>query len=1153
MASVGGARSQDFTSLSTESNNSSNWHPVAVLPEPIASVAANANGQHVALLVGDYLVYYSINYGRNFTESVIPSQLGAIYSIASGGSGQNMSLISGGSSASFSVSNDYGASWNLRFQSGVQNSYFLALAMSNDSKIVFLGGTTTSLYKSVDYGMTFDAIVRQEFYYATQIVCSYSGQYVIVLANKPTFSLSSNAGETWINIVADFNPSYMSMSGCACDSTGQFVLFTTGGALFQSANYGHSGYLGYTTDDCYYFQNVNLTQSELTPTIVATPMPTLFHTSAPVTMAPTSVLPTYELDALQVFYDATGGPEWYFTDVTDDYSSTVAIGNIWNFTESNPSPYYIHLEVFDLSNNQFNGKMPTLAANTQLNALNLSSNQFSVRILSLMRNPCPGILAPQLMGYDTKYASSSIMTWKLDMASVVTALAVNMGILPLTTLTNIKGDNDRINLLNNMAAQGFIDQQTVYNASSYFASCFVRQGNMLMYPVISHYGYSETGLDYPSICTAKNVAERGTAAFYYCNRFDLAVGLIYYPVENIDIDAALKTATKGPSKQPSVRPTPGPGPGKPTCKPTFVPSAKPSLTFPPTRSPSNTATPSWTRRPTVRPTERPTPLPGNPTKKPSFKPTGRPSTTGSPSTSFAPSVSSRPSWTFKPSRPTATPSISKAPDSTSNPSKSPDSTHAPSVSFRPSNPTQLPTTHAPSLTPSRAPSAVPSLLPSEEPTLAPSMEPSVAPVTAAPSVSIAPSESPTTPPTESLSARRRLGEIFDALSGSSLTSNGGSSSGGASSNGGSGGGSSGGGASSGGGEESSGHVYYHTQDHAVLSNGSGVQAVLDPTPRQRPPVMEAFPRVLRARLCTDDVVNALPAAPSDDYSGSKSNDDFAPQVQENIDNGKIFAFGKDAALSLVQKGDVYMTAKAYPALISTIVGESDKGSTFRKDFNGLCKGSVSSTGVNVPGGCAMMAFEVFGGDNRQISTYAFQPGISPAFYNTFYDVKTMFKLSKTPPTVLIETYYSCVNDQWNSFYNAAGLANSNVQLYLTVAFMVYMYLIVFRCAAKTSSSRRRRRSRWPARKMRFDALVEDSKAGDANHTSFKHAIAMTEIRDLDETRPQEVRILDDKGGEISGVRPASRGGDVELTETGYGGNTHQDYEQVRHYDDHEQV
>jgi hypothetical protein len=49
------------------------------------------------------------------------------------------------------------------------------------------------------------------------------------------------------------------------------------------------------------------------------------------------------------------------------------------------------------------------------------------------------------------------------------------------------------------------------------ASCFVRQGDMLMYPVISHYGWSDTGLDYPTMCTAAAVAERGTAAFYYCS------------------------------------------------------------------------------------------------------------------------------------------------------------------------------------------------------------------------------------------------------------------------------------------------------------------------------------------------------------------------------------------------------------------------------------------------------------------------------------------------------------------------------------------------------------------------------------------------------------------------------------------------------------
>jgi hypothetical protein len=65
------------------------------------------------------------------------------------------------------------------------------------------------------------------------------------------------------------------------------------------------------------------------------------------------------------------------------------------------------------------------------------------------------------------------MTWKLDMSSVVTALAVNMGILPLSTLTNIAGDNDRINLLQSMNRQGSIDLATVQNTSSYFGEYFL--------------------------------------------------------------------------------------------------------------------------------------------------------------------------------------------------------------------------------------------------------------------------------------------------------------------------------------------------------------------------------------------------------------------------------------------------------------------------------------------------------------------------------------------------------------------------------------------------------------------------------------------------------------------------------------------------------
>jgi hypothetical protein len=224
------------------------------------------------------------------------------------------------------------------------------------------------------------------------------------------------------------------------------------------------------------------------------------------------------------------------------------------------------------------------------------------------------------------------------------------------------------------------------------------------------------------------------------------------------------------------------------------------------------------------------------------------------------------------------------------------------------------------------------------------------------------------------------------------------------------------------------------------------------------------------------------------------------------------------------KNDLFQVAKSYPALISTIVGEAGKGSSFRRDFTSLCRGANSSTsGVTVPGGCAMMAFEVFGGDNREVSTYAFQPGITPAFANTFYNAKTMFLLAKNPPTLLIETYFTCVLSQWNSFYNAAGLANSNVQLYLTVAFMVYMYLVVFyhtkvlRQDIQFKAEKEKEAARdeelkqevlddviqnFAIMKMRFDALVEDSKAGDKDLSGFRHAIEMSEITDLDATRPE---------------------------------------------------
>lgn len=55
------------------------------------------------------------------------------------------------------------------------------------------------------------------------------------------------------------------------------------------------------------------------------------------------------------------------------------------------------------------------------------------------------------------------------------------------------------------------------------ASCFVRQGSTLLYPVVSSYGYSETGYDRPSMCTQKAVSNVNSPAYYYCSKFSIGV------------------------------------------------------------------------------------------------------------------------------------------------------------------------------------------------------------------------------------------------------------------------------------------------------------------------------------------------------------------------------------------------------------------------------------------------------------------------------------------------------------------------------------------------------------------------------------------------------------------------------------------------------
>jgi hypothetical protein len=89
-------------------------------------------------------------------------------------------------------------------------------------------------------------------------------------------------------------------------------------------------------------------------------------------------------------------------------------------------------------------------------------------------NPCPGILPLQAVGYNPLSAQSSIFTWSVDMASVMSAIAVNYGILKLDFLEKFDDDANRIQFLQTLLREGKITADTYATTSSYFGKfyCF---------------------------------------------------------------------------------------------------------------------------------------------------------------------------------------------------------------------------------------------------------------------------------------------------------------------------------------------------------------------------------------------------------------------------------------------------------------------------------------------------------------------------------------------------------------------------------------------------------------------------------------------------------------------------------------------------------
>jgi hypothetical protein len=72
------------------------------------------------------------------------------------------------------------------------------------------------------------------------------------------------------------------------------------------------------------------------------------------------------------------------------------------------------------------------------------------------------------MGYNSQLSGSTDLTVSVNLQAVTTALAVNMGMIPLNHLINVPGDNDRLNLLKEMVNNHSITPLQSNHTSTYF-------------------------------------------------------------------------------------------------------------------------------------------------------------------------------------------------------------------------------------------------------------------------------------------------------------------------------------------------------------------------------------------------------------------------------------------------------------------------------------------------------------------------------------------------------------------------------------------------------------------------------------------------------------------------------------------------------------
>lgn len=241
-----------------------------------SGITSSNSGQYAVATVADGQIYYSFNYGRNWSMSNAPTQ--SWNAVASDGTGQQLLAVS----TEIYLSTDFGYSWT---KSSAPKSLWLRAASTAKGDVVYAAnGETGGIYVSTNNGSDWTMLSTSSVVSTVtawgSLECSGTGQYIYASAHNMIYG-SEDYGVSWsatnltspestssialavaddgLTVVAAMNygdlfyswepnlwslatpPTPANYSAVAIDFFGQNVIATTwGGQMYIDSDYGRS-------------------------------------------------------------------------------------------------------------------------------------------------------------------------------------------------------------------------------------------------------------------------------------------------------------------------------------------------------------------------------------------------------------------------------------------------------------------------------------------------------------------------------------------------------------------------------------------------------------------------------------------------------------------------------------------------------------------------------------------------------------------------------------------------------------------------------------------------------------------------------------------------------------------------------------------------